>query len=51
MKKEILVVIPFVSEDAQGSEIHLAAEGWRKHFKSKCRIVVVGDDPGIQNIA
>jgi len=50
MKKEILVVIPFVAEDAQGSEIRLAAEGWRKHFKSKCRIVVVGDDPGIQNI-
>jgi len=41
--EEILVVIPYLAKDAQGSELELAVTGWRKYFKEKFRIVVVGD--------
>ena len=41
--KEILVVIPYLAEGAQGSELELAVTGWRKHFKEPYKIVVVGD--------
>ena len=41
--KEILVVIPYLAEGAQGSELELAVTGWRRHFKEPYKIVVVGD--------
>lgn len=39
----ILVVIPYLAKDAQGTELELAVTGWRKHFKEEFHIVVVGD--------
>lgn len=42
-KEEILVVIPYLAKDAQGTELELAVTGWRKHFKEEFHIVVVGD--------
>lgn len=44
-KKEngYLVVIPFFAGGAQGRELEYAVAGWRKHFKEKYLIVVVGD--------
>lgn len=41
--EEILVVIPYLAKAAQGRELELAVAGWRKHFKEKFRIVIVGD--------
>lgn len=41
--KPYLVVIPFFKGGAQGREIEYAVAGWRKHFKEKYLIVVVGD--------
>lgn len=42
----VLVVIPYLASGAQGCELELAVKGWRKHFKEKYHIVVVGDyDP------
>lgn len=38
-----LVVIPFFSGGAQGREIEYAVAGWRRHFKEKYHIAVVGD--------
>ena len=38
-----LVVIPYFAEGAQGRELEYAVAGWRKHFKEKYLIVVVGD--------
>jgi len=41
-----LVVIPYFAEGAQGKELQYAIAGWRRHFKEKYQIVVVGDyDP------
>ena len=40
---EILVVIPYLASAAQGDELTLAIQGWRKHFKEPHTIVVVGD--------
>ena len=40
---EILVVIPYLAKAAQGKELELAVAGWRKHFKEKYLIVIVGD--------
>lgn len=43
---KILIVIPYLSSGAQGSELELAVAGWRRHFKEPHHIVVVGDhDP------
>lgn len=39
----VLVVIPYLHKGAQGNELDLAVAGWRKHFKEKYLIVVVGD--------
>jgi len=38
-----LVVIPYFAEGAQGRELEYAVAGWRRHFKEKYQIVVVGD--------
>ena len=43
--KQILVVIPYLASAAQGDELLLAVNGWRKHFKELNQIVVVGDRP------
>lgn len=40
---KVLVVIPYCSDGAQGREIEYAIAGWRRHFKTPCEIVVVGD--------
>lgn len=45
MSKLILVVIPYLASAAQGDELRLAINGWRKHFKEPNQIVVVGDRP------
>lgn len=42
-KDEILVVIPYFAKPAQGRELELAVTGWRKYFKEKFKIVIVGD--------
>jgi len=39
----VLVVIPYLSSGAQGRELELAVKGWKKHFKEKHEIVIVGD--------
>ena len=40
---KILVVIPYINNGAQGNELYYAVAGWRKHFKERFLIVVVGD--------
>lgn len=40
---KILVVIPYLASAAQGRELEFAVAGWRKHFKEKYLIVLVGD--------
>ena len=47
---ETLVAIFYIASEAQGSEISLAIEGWRKHFKEPHRIVVVGDKPPVDDV-
>lgn len=42
-KGKILVVIPYLAKDAQGTELELAVTGWRKHFKEEFHVVIVGD--------
>ena len=45
-----LVVIPYLAKAAQGRELELAVTGWRKHFKEKYLIVLVGDyDPIVES--
>ena len=44
----VLIVIPFLASEAQGTELRFCIEGWRRHFKTPYRIAVVGDDPKIQ---
>lgn len=44
--KKTLVVIPYLSSGAQGSELELAVAGWRKHFKEPHHIVIIGDFDG-----
>jgi len=41
---EYLVVIPYRAQGAQGCELQLAIRGFRRHFKERHRIVVVGED-------
>ena len=43
LEEMILVVIPYLAKDAQGTELELAVTGWRKHFKEEFHIVIVGD--------
>ncbi len=40
---KILVVIPYLSKEAQGSELELAVAGWIKHFKTPHQVVIIGD--------
>lgn len=40
-----LVVIPYITGPAQGCELELAVAGWRMHFKSPYKLVIVGDRP------
>lgn len=39
----VLVVIPYLAKGAQGCELELAVAGWRKHFKERHQIIIVGD--------
>lgn len=48
--KETLVVITYIAGESQGSELALALLGWKKHFKSPHRIVIVGDKPPMEDI-
>lgn len=48
--EECLVIITYIASDAQGNELRLAIEGWRKHFKEKFRLVIVGDEPPVYNV-
>lgn len=45
MKKNLrlLVIIPYLPAEAQGRELMLAVTGWRKFFKGKPEIVIVGE--------
>lgn len=43
MENKYLVVIPYCAREAQGLELEFAVAGWRKHFKEKHTIVIVGD--------
>lgn len=45
-----LVAIFYIASEAQGSEISLAIEGWRKHFKEDHEILVVGDQPPVPGV-
>lgn len=40
-----LVVIPWLASAAQGNELRLAVAGWKKYFKERHKIVIVGDIP------
>ena len=40
-----LVVIPWLASAAQGDELRLAITGWKKFFKERHKIVIVGDTP------
>lgn len=42
-KEEYLVVIPYLAQAAQGTELEFAIAGWRKHFKEPFHIVVIGE--------
>lgn len=43
MEKRILVVIPYYAKEAQGCELSLAVQGWKRHFREPHELVVVGD--------
>lgn len=43
-----LVIIPYITGPAQGSELELAVAGWRVHFKSPYKLVIVGDRPAFE---
>lgn len=43
MSSKVLVVIPYIADEAQGSELELAVTGWRRHFRHPHQIVVIGD--------
>lgn len=40
-----LVALFYIGGEAQGSEITLAIEGWKQHFKEPFRLIVIGDKP------
>lgn len=42
-EEKYLVVIPYLSSGAQGRELEYSVAGWRRHFKEKYLIVIVGD--------
>lgn len=48
-KEELLVVIPYLMEGAQGSELKLAVKGWRRYYQGPMHIVVVGE--GVSSLA
>jgi len=50
MKNNYLVALFYIGGEAQGSEIQLAIEGWRQHFKEPFRLIVVGDDPKVEGV-
>jgi len=41
--KEHLIVIPYLASGAQGNELELAVQGWRKHFKEPYKLCIIGD--------
>ena len=43
VKDDVLVVLPYKQGGAQGNEIRLALNGWRKFCKFKYRFVVIGE--------
>lgn len=45
--EDILVVIPYLAEGAQGNELIWATKGWRDHFREDFTLVIVGDEPPI----
>ena len=47
---ETLVAITYISASAQGNELSLAVEGWRRHFKEPHRILIVGDKPPVEDV-
>jgi len=44
-----LVVITYLPSAAQGRELEMALEGWRRYYREKCSIVIVGE--GLEGIA
>lgn len=40
----VLVVITYLSKEAQGRELEFAIAGWRRHFKEDYLIVLTGED-------
>lgn len=42
--EQILVVIPYCSNGAQGRELEYSVAGWRRHFKENYLIVLAGED-------
>jgi hypothetical protein len=46
----VLIVIPYLASEAQGTELRYCIEGWRRHFKTPYVIAVVGDDPHIVSV-
>jgi hypothetical protein len=50
LKKEVLVVLPYKQSGAQGNEIRLALNGWKKFCKFKYHFVVIGEfDESLKN--
>lgn len=43
LKKEMLIVLPYIQSKSQGNEIHLALNGWRKYCKFSYYFVVIGE--------
>lgn len=48
--KKYLVAIFYIESEGQGNEIALAIEGWKRHFKNKHEILVVGDKPPVDGV-
>lgn len=42
--EDYLIVIPYLASAAQGNELEYALAGWKKHFKEKHKIVLVGEN-------
>ena len=42
-KEEVLVVLPYSQKGAQGQEIKIALNGWRKYCQFNYHFVVIGD--------
>lgn len=48
--KEQLVAITYIAGESQGAELKLAVAGWKKHFKTPHKIVIVGDKPPMEDV-